>query len=164
MWNFNTIINARGFQVLHVIPTKGTAFIHKLTECINGTVNAIGFTKSGQVDCIEHNQTHDIHVMLRGDRTPSTITADLSLAAMTVDIDYYCMSAKSGWQMTGDVYTYTDQQEGVITTEYLMIGDGAIEIDGITHTGTKVVKLSEIKTITSIGESIIVPFDVTELV
>ena len=140
MWDFITTINGRGFRLLHVTPTKGTAFIHKLNDCIDGTVNAIAFPLSGQVDCIEHNQTHDVRVMIRGDRTPLTLTADISLAAMTVDIDYYCISAKGGWRVTGDLYTYTDQQEGTITTEYLLIGDGGIEIDGITHTGTKVVK------------------------
>ena len=163
MWNFSTTINGRGFRVLHVTPAKSTAFIHRLSECIDGTVNAIAFPLSGQVDGVEHNQTHDIHVMFRGNRTPSTLTADISLAAMTDDVDYYCISAKGGWQVTGDLYTYTDQEEGTIDTEYLLIADGDIEIDGTTHTGTKIVKLSETKTIKSIGESIIIPFDVIEL-
>ena len=163
MRNFNTAFNGYGFRLLISTCNKGDAMLYNMSETLDGIVPSIGYVIQGQVDEVSFGQGHNVISLFRGDRTSTVITDGVTLVSMVDDTEYHCLYNKKGWKLDTTITTLPDQNSMVVDTEYMLIADGDVEIDGTTHTGTKIVKLSETKTIKSIGESIIVPFDAIEL-
>ena len=89
---------------------------------------------------------------------------EATLLSLTESGIYICISAPAGDKISGTPEILNTEVTKLVQNKYLFIASGSVVIDDITYNSTKILELSEEKTVLSLeDDTLIVPFDVVEI-